>query len=112
MSCTGSELYANLLTYNFDLSFLRENRGFSSLPVNRVLDQYAAMLFIYYDIEEPPESFAKVTAENLYLSSIALSGFLNKFPYASNAVQQYMFTQYDMNTCLKKFPPPLWRKHR
>lgn len=111
MSCTGSELYANLLTYNFDLSFLRENRGFSSLPVNRVLDQYAAQLFIYYDIEEPI-GWTKEIAEDLYLASIALSGFLNKFPYASNAVQQYMFNQYDMNTSYAVFPPPLWRKNR
>lgn len=74
---------------NSDLSssvLSRENRGFSSFPIGLVFEKFKKLLVLESD------EYTEETAEDLYISLIAIQGYCNKYPYASsllNRIEDY-----------------------
>lgn len=80
-----------------DLSHSRENRGFTSLPICLVFELLVSKITFAGDLYREPYEIeiedAEGFAEDLYLASIAISGFLNESSYAS-AFSSFMLDKY------------------
>lgn len=80
-----------------DLSHSRENRGFTSLPICLVFELLVSKIDfageLYRKSAEIEIEDAEGFAEDLYLASIAISGFLNESSYAS-AFSSFMLDEY------------------
>lgn len=64
----------------------RENRGFSSFPIGLVFEKFKKLLVLESD------EYTEETAEDLYISLIAIQGYCSKYPYASsllNRIEDY-----------------------
>lgn len=113
-------------TCESDLFILREDRGFSSLPINLILDVFHKELFRYcyredeanpfveesYYEKDPDLEYAEEYADGLYLAVIAISGFLNEYPYASHIVRGFIWSLYPGRLFRSSYLLPLWGKER
>lgn len=108
-------------TCESDLFISRENRGFSSLPINLVLDLFHSNLFKYREwinvllqesYDEKDLENAEEFVKDLYLTVIAISGFLNEFSYASDIVKTFICDIYKERMDERNVLLPLWGKQR
>lgn len=113
-------------TCESDLFILREDRGFSSLPINLILDVFHEELYRYcygedeanpfveesYYEKDPDLEYAEEFADGLYLAVIAISGFLNEFLYASGTVKEFIWSIYEGRSFRNSYLLPLWGKER
>lgn len=64
----------------------RENRGFSSFPIGLVFEKFKKFLVLESD------EYTEETAEDLYISLIAIQGYCSEYPYALsllNRIEDY-----------------------
>lgn len=94
-------------TCKSNLFLSRENRGFTSLPINRVLELLKGELYLNKDKKL---EYAEEYAENLNLALAAFIGFRDEFPYSSTILELQVYKLYARNE--PNFLLPLWGEER